>query len=52
MKNKKKVVAVSIDEELFVKLETYKEKMMISRSRIVEEAIKKYLRRKENEKRN
>jgi metal-responsive CopG/Arc/MetJ family transcriptional regulator len=49
MKNKKKIIATSIDEELFVKLEAYREKTMISRSRIVEEALKKYLENAKNE---
>ena len=49
MKNKHKIISISIDEALFVELEIYKEKTMISRSKILAEAIKKYLEMKKNE---
>ena len=49
MKNKKRVIAASIDEEIYLKLEIFKEKKMMTRSRIIEEALKNYLKERENE---
>ena len=52
MKEQKTIIAISIDKQLFEKIENLKWKEQMSRSRFIVEALKNYIERKENERKN